>query len=108
MPRYLIQASYNTEGIQALVRNPHNREESVRPAVEAAGGRILSFDYAFGDYDAVVVAEFPDNTSAAAFSMAVASSGSISAYKTTPLISMDEAVEAMRRAGRIGYRPPTG
>ena len=106
MPRYLVQASYSTTGIQALVRNPQNREEAVRPIIEAAGGRLESFDYAFGEYDIVVIADMPDNTSMAAISMAVSSAGGVSSFKTTPLISMDEAVEAMRLAGRAGYRPP--
>ena len=92
MPRYLIQASYNSAGILALVRNPQNRADVVRPIVEAAGGRLESFDYAFGDYDVVAIAELPDSVSMAALSMAVSSGGAISAFKTTPLIPMQEAV----------------
>ena len=45
---------------------------------------------------------------ASALAMAVGAGGSISAFKTTVLIPMDEAVEAMRKAGSIGYRPPGG
>ena len=108
MAKYLIQASYSTSGIQGLVRSPENRAEAVRPIVEAAGGKIEAFYYAFGDYDAVVIADLPDNVSAAALSMAVAASGSVSAYKTTPLMTMEEAVEAMGRAARSGYRGPGG
>ena len=107
MPRYLIQASYNTAGIQALVRNPQNRAEAIRPIVEAAGGKLESFDYCFGDYDVVAIAEMPDNVSVAALSMAVSNGGAMSAFKTTPLMSMDEAMEAMRQAGRASYRPPS-
>ena len=108
MPRYLVQASYNTTGIQALVRNPQNREEALRPIVEAAGGKFDCLYYAFGDYDIVGIAEMPDNTSMVALSMAVSNGGAVASFKTTPLISMDEAVEAMRRASGTGYRPPSG
>ena len=36
---------------------------------EGLGGRIESFYYAFGEYDFVVIAEFPDNVSAGALSV---------------------------------------
>ena len=48
----------------------------------------------------------PDSVSAAAFSMAIGSSGAMSAYRTTPLLSMDEAAEAMKKAGSVGYQAP--
>lgn len=108
MPRYMIQASYNSQGITDLVRNPQDRAEAVRPVIEGLGGRMEAFYYAFGDYDVVVIAELPDNASAAAIAMAVGAGGALKDYKTTVLLSMDEAVEAMRKATSMGYRPPGG
>ena len=108
MPRNLIQASYNTQGITDLVKNPQDRSTAVRPVIERLGGSIESFDYAFGDYDIVAIFQVPDNVSAAALAMAVGAGGAISAFKTTVLISMEDAVEAMRKAGTVGYRPPGG
>ena len=108
MARYLIQASYNRQGISDLVQNPQNRLEAIRPVVERLGGRVVSFDYAFGDYDVVAIMEVPDNVSAAALAMAVGSGGALRDYKTTVLLSMEEAMEAMRKAGAAGYRPPGG
>ena len=40
--------------------------------------------------------------------MAVGAGGALKDLKTTVLIPMDEAVEAMRKAGGVGYRPPGG
>ncbi|MCI0859897.1 MAG: GYD domain-containing protein [Chloroflexi bacterium] len=91
-----------------LVQNPQNRLEAIRPVVERLGGRVVSFDYAFGDYDVVAIMEVPDNVSAAALAMAVGSGGALRDYKTTVLLSMEEAMEAMRKAGDAGYRPPGG
>jgi uncharacterized protein with GYD domain len=108
MPRYLVQASYNTQGIADLVKNPQDRAEAVRRAVEGLGGRVEVFDYAFGDYDTVGIVELPDNVTMAALSMAVGAGGAIRDFKTTVLIPMNEAMEAMRRAGTVGYRPPGG
>ena len=66
----------------------------------------MSMDFAFGDYDVVAIGEFPDNVSMAALSMAVTATGAFSAFKTTVLIPMNEAVEAMRKAGTLSYRAP--
>ena len=55
---------------------------------------------------AVLIGEFPDNTSAAALSLAVTAGGSIKNFKTTPLMVVEEGMEAMRKAGGSGYRPP--
>lgn len=56
----------------------------------------------------MAVAELPDNASAAALAMAIGAGGAVRDYKTTILMSMDEAIEAMRKAGGAGYRPPGG
>ena len=106
MARYMLQASYSTQGISDLVSNPQDRAAAVRPLIERMGGKLESFDFAFGDYDAVVMIEVPSNVSMASIAMAVGASGAISTIKTTVLISMEEAVEAMRQASGIGYRGP--
>ena len=108
MAHYLIQVSYNNQGISDLVKNPQDRSTAIRSVIEGMGGRIESFYFAFGDYDAVVIAELPDNASAAAFAMAVGAGGAMRSYKTTVLMTMDEAVEAMRKASTVDYRPPSG
>ena len=72
------------------------------------GGKLESFDYAFGDYDAVIIAELPNNVAMASIAIAVGASGAISSFKTTVLLTMEEAVEAMRQASGVGYRPPGG
>ncbi len=108
MAHYLVQASYSKEGIAQLLANPQDRAAAVRPVVEGMGGKIESFYFAFGEYDAIVVAELPDNVSAAALAMAVGGSPGISSYKTTPLLTMEEAIAAMRKASGTGYRSPAG
>ena len=106
MPRYLIQASYSNQGIADLVSNPQDRAAAVRPLIERMGGRLESFDYCFGDYDAVIIVELPNNVAVASVAMAVGASGAISSFKTTVLLSMEEAMEAMRQASGVGYLPP--
>jgi uncharacterized protein with GYD domain len=108
MPHYLIQVAYNTSGVAGLVKEPQDRIAKVSPAVEALGGRIEGAYYAFGEYDIVLFAEMPDNASAAAFALAVGAGGTVSKYKTTVLLTPDEAVEAMRKAGGSSYQPAPG
>ena len=67
---------------------------------------MLSAYYAFGEDDAVLIAELPDNVSAAAIALTVAGGGAAKAFKTTVLMSVEEVREAMRRASGTEYRPP--
>jgi uncharacterized protein with GYD domain len=107
MPSYLLQVAYTPQAWDTLIRNPQNRMEAVAPAVEQLGGSITGGWLAFGEYDLITVIDLPDNISAAAFSMAVQAGGAISAIKTTPLMSIEDAVEAMRKAGASVYEPAT-
>ena len=108
MPYYLIQASYTGEAWGAQIRNPQNRFAQLGPMVEKLGGSLESGHYTFGDYDVMGIARFPDNPSAAAFSLAASAGGAVKAIKTTPLMTADEAVEAMKKASDFGYQPPGG
>ena len=53
--------------------------------------------------------EAPDNVSAAALSLALTASGVVKAYETTPLTTIEEGIEAMRKGAEVAaaYRPPT-
>jgi uncharacterized protein with GYD domain len=53
-----------------------------------------------------VIFEMPDNVSMAAFALAAAAGGAVKAVKTTPLMTIEEGIEAMRKASGTGYRPP--
>ena len=108
MPLFLSQVAYSEDGWQALVSNPHNRLEALRPVVDKLGGRIVNAYYAFGDYDVVLISEFPDNVSIAALAMAAAAGGAVRSIKTTPLLEAAEGVEALRKAAASGYRAPVG
>jgi uncharacterized protein with GYD domain len=107
MPYYLVQMSYSKEAIKTLDEHPQNRLEANRPAFEELGITIREAFLAFGDYDVVLLLEAPDNVRAAAISLAVTAGGAIAHYKTTPLLTMEEGVEAMRIAGGSSYTPPS-
>jgi uncharacterized protein with GYD domain len=107
MPHYLIQVAYSEQAWQALIKNPVNRIEAVRPAIENLGGKLQEGWFAFGDYDIVCIAEMPDNVAAAAIAIAFAGGGACKSVKTTPLMSTAEALEALKKASHAGYRAAT-
>ena len=107
MPFYMIQAAYQAQGLEGLVRHPHDREQAIRPAVEGLGGKIHGLWFAFGEYDIVGIFEMPDNVSIAAFMLAAGANPAVKAIRTTALLTIEESIAAMQRAPRVGYRPPT-
>ncbi len=110
MATYLFQYSYALDSVKGMVAKPHNRREAAEKVIAAAGGRLLDMYFCFGDYDGIATAEFPSNVDAAAASLAISSSGAFSNVKTTVLITMDESVKAMEKAGEVSaaYSPPAG
>jgi uncharacterized protein with GYD domain len=105
MAFYMIQAAYNTDGWKGLLAQPQDRIDAIKPALEQLDGTVVAGWLAFGDYDIVAIVELPNNVSAAAFSMAVSAGGTIKAFQTTPLMSMEEAVTAMELAAESAYAP---
>jgi len=106
MPHFLNQVAYNDKAWEALVSNPHNRLEAIRPVVEKLGGRIINSYFCFGEYDLILISEFPNNVSAAALAIAAAAGGACKSIKTTPLLEATEGVEALKKAGASGYHAP--
>ena len=106
MPHYLFQISYTGEAWATQIRNPQNRVDAIRPVVESLGGSIEIAYLAFGDQDVVLICQFPDNVSAGALSVAAAAGGGVKSIRTTPLMTVDEGMEMMRKAAGSGYRPP--
>lgn len=107
MPYYLHQVAFTSEAWGKMVKEPQNREAAMRPVIEKLGGKLLSYWFCFGEYDSILITQFPDSASAAAGPMAAAASGTVKAVKTTPLITVEEAMEGMRKAGSAGFRPPS-
>ena len=104
MPRYLLQASYTTEGIRGLLKDGGSkRRAAAEQAIKSLGGRLEVFYFAFGDTDAFVIAEAPDNISAAAVALAIGASGAVHA-KTTVLLTPEEMDQATKKT--VSYSPP--
>ena len=110
MPKYMSQFKYSAESIKALVAKPQDRRAPAEKVFGAAGGRIESMYFTFGEYDGFVITEFPSDEDAASAILAVGSSGAFSDIKTTVLIPMDTSLAAMKKAHNIAsrYQAPKG
>lgn len=108
MPYYMYQGSYASETWARLNKTPENREAAVRDIVEKNGGKLLCLFFTFGEDDFVAIGDLPDNTKAAALAMAVAGTGSYRNFRTTPLLTAQEAMDAMRQSGQTGFRAAGG
>ena len=104
MPKYLFRSRHTAEGAEGLIRDggTSRRAESER-AVASVGGKLESFYYAFGATDVFIIADLPDNASAAALNLAVAASGAIDS-ETVVLLTPEEIDEAAKKSP--AYRPP--
>jgi uncharacterized protein with GYD domain len=107
MAYYLFQGAYAPESWAVQVNNPQDPRERVQAVFDRLGGSIVGIWYAFGEYDLVVIMEFPDNVSVSASAIQVLAGGALKAAKTTPLMTIEEGLEAMRKAGGADYQPPT-
>ena len=105
MPFFLHQVGYTPDALSKLIANPQDRFEAVRAPIEKLGGKIKDSYFAFGEYDAVLITEMPDSVSAAAIALAFAAGGSLRSCQTTPLMSVAEGLDAMRKAATCGYKP---
>jgi uncharacterized protein with GYD domain len=106
MPLYMSQFAYTSEAWAALTQNPEDRSEAIGGLLEALGGRLVSFYNSFGEYDGLIIFEAPDESTAAATLLAAITPGHLKSLKTTVLLSAEEGVDAMRRAGEMTYRRP--
>ena len=104
MPKYLIQANYVGEGLKGLLKEGGSgRRAAVEKLFGSVGGRIETFYYAFGDTDLFIIADVPDNVSAAALSLTVNAAGAATA-KVTVLLTAEEIDAAAKKTPT--YRPP--
>jgi uncharacterized protein with GYD domain len=102
--KYLVKASYTTEGAKGVQSaGGTSRRDAVAKMTEALGGTLESFYFAFGDTDAYVIVDLPDNQSAAAVSIAVNAAGG--ATSEVVVLLTPEEIDAAANVS-VDYRPP--
>ncbi|MFI7704098.1 GYD domain-containing protein [Nonomuraea sp. NPDC049480] len=104
MPKYLIQATYTADGLKGVLRDGGTgRRQAVERMAESVGGRVEQMYFAFGENDAYVIVDMPDNVASAAVGLAVSAAGGARA-RTVVLLTPEEIDEAARK--QVEYRAP--
>jgi uncharacterized protein with GYD domain len=104
MPKYLLEATYSTEGTEGVKsKGGGSRRDAVAAMAEGLGGKLESFYFAFGRADAYVTVDLPDNEAAAAAALTVNATGGAN-VKTVVLLTPEEVDEAAQRS--VEYRAP--
>src|SRR5580765_2705689 len=90
MGTYLFKASYTTEGIRGILNQGGSaRLRAVKKLVSSLGGKTVCAYWAFGDRDFLLIADLPDNASAAALASRVSATG-IAGISTTVLLTAED------------------
>ena len=104
MPKYLAKAHYTADGVRAVMKEGGSaRAAAVQKAAKTIGGKVEAFYFAYGNDDAYVIIDLPDEASALALSMAVNASGAVT-LEMVPLISPKQMDEAAKKT--VKYRAP--
>jgi uncharacterized protein with GYD domain len=104
MKKYLIRASYNANGVKGLIEDGGTRRYSeVQKMITGLGGKLESFYFAFGEHDAYIVIELPDDVTAAAAALTVNSTGLVS-ISTSVLLSPADIDAASKKS--VSYKAP--
>jgi uncharacterized protein with GYD domain len=104
MSKYLLEVKYTLEGTRGVrAHGGSARVAAATELIESVGGKLECFYFAFGETDVYVVADFPDNVSAAAAAQAVSAGGGATA-RTVVLLTAAEVDAATSKT--TTYRPP--
>lgn len=106
MPLYLTKFSYTPDTWARLIGNPEDRRKAAQTYIESVGGKLHGFWYAFGPNDGFTLWEAPDNVSMTAVALAITGGGAMSSFETTVLLTVEETIEALRKANKIRYKAP--
>jgi uncharacterized protein with GYD domain len=105
MPKYLLKVRYTGDGIRGVLRDGGSaRRAAAQDLAKSVGGSIESFYFAFGEEDAYVICDLPDNRAAASIALTVSATGRL-AVTTVPLLTVDE-IDAIAAGNKLTYTPP--
>lgn len=109
MAKYALFFSYTQEAWANMIKNPTDRSEAARRLAESLGGSLEAFYWMFGEHDGFAVVDLPDSITAAAVSVAVASSGALERGYTTVVFDHDdqEALLEQAKSALAAYHPPS-
>ncbi len=104
MTKFLIKASYTSEGIKGLIKvGGTKRKQTVEKTITEMGGKMEAFYFGFGEHDAYVIVEMPDIASTAALALNINATGFVE-VSTTVLLSPEDIDQAVKQT--VHYQSP--
>lgn len=104
MGKYLLQVTYTPEGLKGLAsEGAASRVAYISEFTKSIGGTVESFNFSFGEYDAYLVVDAPDDVDITAASLAVGAAGGAS-IDTVKLLTAEQVDAAIAKLG--SYRAP--
>jgi len=88
MATYATLFRYTQKGIESIKDSPA-RLDAAKKSIAAAGGKLIAFYLTMGQYDAIAIAEFPDDETVARSALAGGSQGYVRS-ETLRAFSEDE------------------
>ena len=105
MAKYMICGSYTAKGKKGLIKDGGVKRRSiVEKLISEQGGKVESFNFAFGAHDLYVIVDFPDNIHIAALSLDVGAGEALD-FQTVVLITPEELDVAISKGSN--YLPGT-
>jgi len=77
MSHYVALIRYTQQGI-AKIKDSPARLDTAKKAAEKAGGKLHAWYLTMGQYDAVLISEFPNDDVAAKFTLSLGALGNVS------------------------------
>lgn len=76
MPSYIILTRFTQAGIENVAESPARTDDAIE-LIDSLGGELREFFVVMGRYDGVLIADFPDDETAARAVLALGSSGNV-------------------------------
>jgi uncharacterized protein with GYD domain len=106
MAYYMLQTAYTPESLAYQIKTPQNVVKRTGTVIGNLGGKLICTYYSFGEYDLVQIMELPGNSSAASVAIIAAAGRALKASKITPLMTVEEGLDAFDKAANAKYKPP--
>lgn len=98
MPKYLIQASYSSEGLKGLAKDGGTKRRTViQQALESVGAKLESLYYMFGEDDIILIVDAPNHAAVAAIAITSGAAGVSTNLKTSALLTPEEVDQAVQK-----------
>ena len=106
MAKYLFHGSYSIEGNKGIVKGGGGtaRRKAIATLFEGMGGKLECIYWALGRDDYFIIADLPNNVSAAALALHVGGSGAIGRLASVPLLTAEDVDAATKLT--VNYTPP--